>query len=137
MVYLTLATLFSGLTFFMVKVVTTKIYPLLGNIISILVAFLVQLCIFLYFKSRGTDMHFTKEGVGVSLLVGVLVALYTFFLFLAFSKLDVSKATPILYIGSLAIATLLSVIFLGEHLKLINWLGFVLAALSIILLLWR
>ncbi|TSC83566.1 MAG: hypothetical protein G01um101413_976 [Parcubacteria group bacterium Gr01-1014_13] len=91
MTYLVLATVFSGLTFFLVKIVTSKIYPIL----------------------------------------------YTFFLFLAFSKLDVSKATPILYIGSLVIATILSVIFLKESLNIYNIAGFILAALSIFLLLWK
>src|SRR5436190_16518034 len=108
--YLSLATFFSGLTFFLVKIVTSKIYPILRNLFSLLAALLVQLLIFAFLKFRGTPMPLSKDGISLSLVTGIFVALYTFFLFLSFSKLDVSKATPVLYIGSLAIATVLSVI---------------------------
>jgi drug/metabolite transporter (DMT)-like permease len=137
MSYLVLATIFSGLTFFSIKLVTAKIYPLVGNIVSLVIALLVQLLIFAYFRAKGVNMPITPEGIGLSFGVGVFVALYTFFLFLAFSKLDVGVATPILYIGSLAIAIILSVIFLKEILNVYNIFGFVLAGLSIFLLLWK
>ena len=135
--YLSLATLFSGLTFFLVKIVTTKIYPILGNLFSLLAALSVLLVIFGFLKFRGTPMPLSRDGVSLSLVTGVFVALYTFFLFLSFSKLDVSKATPVLYIGSLVIATVLSVIFLKEKLNIYNVAGFILAALSILLILWK
>lgn len=137
MTYLALATLFSGLTFFFVKIITTKIYPILGNLLSLSTAILVQLSVFFYLRLKGTEMTASKEGLSISLFAGLFVGLYTVFLFLAFSKIDVSKATPILYIGSLAIATILSVIFLKETLNIYNIFGFILAAGSIFLILWK
>jgi uncharacterized membrane protein len=69
--------------------------------------------------------------------MGTLGALYIIFLFQAFTHVDVTKATPILYLGSLAIATFLGVVFLKETLNIYNMLGLVLAAGSIALLLWK
>lgn len=137
MTYLVLATIFSGLTFFLIKIVTSRIYPILGNLFSLASALVVQILIFIYLRSKGTSMFVTQEGVTISLVTGIFVALYTVFLFIAFSKIDVSKATPILYLGSLSIATILSVVFLKESLNIYNIFGFILAACSIFLLLWK
>jgi uncharacterized membrane protein len=137
MTYLVLATFFSGLTFFFVKIITTKIYPILGNLLSLSSALVIQLLIFFYLRYRGTNMNVSQEGVAISLVAGIFVALYTVFLFLAFSKVDVSKGTPILYIGSLVIATILSVIFLKESLNIYNIVGLLLAGASIFLILWK
>jgi uncharacterized membrane protein len=137
MTYLAFATFFSGLTFFLAKVVTTKIHPLLGNLLSIITALGVQLVIFSILKWRGTEMPFSSNGMYWAILMGVFVGLYTVTLFQAFSQLDVSKATPILYLGSLAIATLLGVLFLKESFNVYNIFGLVLATGSIVLLLWK
>jgi len=137
MVYLVFATLFSGLTFFFVKIIATRIYPLLGNLLSISVAIIVQLLIFSYLRWKGVEMNLTSSGAVLSLVAGLFVAFYTVFLYFAFSQLDVSKATPILYLGSLAIVTILGVVFLKESLTFLNILGLLLAAGSIVLLLQK
>lgn len=137
MTYLALATLFSGLTFFFVKVVTTKIHPLLGNLFSVTTALGVQLIIFGILKWRGTEMPFSSNGMHWAILTGIFVGFYTVTLFQAFAHVDVTKATPILYLGSLGIATLLGVVFLKETLNVYNMLGLALAAGSIVLLLWK
>jgi uncharacterized membrane protein len=137
MTYLALATIFSGLSFFVIKLVTQRIHPLLGNLIATSCAVGIQLIVFAYFKWRGTEMPFTSEGVYISLGAGVLAALYTMTLFYAFTQVDITKATPILYIGSLVLATLLGVLFLKETMSVYNMVGFALALGGIFLLLWK
>lgn len=137
MIFLILSTIFFGIALIFVKLSTVKIYPLLGNLIFLSSAFIVQLGAIIYVKLKGIDLTYTSEGIILSLIGGIFIGLYTIFLFLTFSQFDITKASPIIYIGAISIAVIIGAIFLKEPLTLYNILGLVLAFVGLFLLFWR
>lgn len=127
MLYLALATTFFGLALIFIKLTIPKIYPLLGNLLFLAFAAIIQLGALLYARSKGAKIFFTKEGFGLSALGGIFLGLYTIFLFLTFSRMDISKASPVIYVGAVSLATVFGTFFLGESFSWINLLGLLLA----------
>ena len=137
MTYLLLATLFGGTTFILIKLLSAKLHPVLGNAITLLVALILQSAILIYLKIRGTNIFITSEGVRLGILGGVSVGLYTAFLFLTLSRFEIIKALPFIYIGAIILSLLFGVIFLKEPFGWLNFLGMLLAFSGIVLMFWK
>lgn len=135
LLFLGLATLFSGLSFFMVKIGAIRIHPLYANFAFGVVMFVIHGSVVWYWvRNKGLSLALSSSNVSMILLGGVVSALYGIFLFLAFQKLNVSNAAPVLYVGSLSIVLLLSIVVLKEPFTRTDIVGLILAFTSIILL---
>ena len=137
MIYVGLAALFFGLTVVFIKLATREIHPLLGNLLFPAFAAIIQLIVLLYVKLKGTALFLSSKGIAISAIGGICLGLYTIFLFLALSRMNVSKVSPIVYIGAILIATIVGVIFLKEPLTKTNIAGLLLALSGLYLLFVR
>ena len=134
MIYLILAPIFFAIALSFFKITTKTTHPLLGNIITSATAVFVTFLILLYNRFKGVELFYTRDGILLSLAGGFFIGLYTVFLFFAFSKFDISKTTPIVYIGAISISVIIGAIFLKEHISWLNILGLIIAFLGLLLL---
>lgn len=133
MINLILAPLFFSLTLVFIRLSTNKVSPLIGNMLFPLAAFIVQSIVFLYFKLHGDKFIITKQGLIYSGVGGIFLGLYTIFLFQAFAYAGISKASPIVYITAIVLASLFGILFLKENASPINIFGMVLACIGLAL----
>lgn len=131
MIYLILAPILFGITLIFIKLSTTKVSPIVGNMLFPAAAFAVQFFTFMFFKYRGDNFMITSKGLWLSLIGGIFLGLYTIFLFQAFSQVGIAKASPIVYIGAIIISVLFGVIFLRESLSILNIIGIILACVGL------
>lgn len=134
MIYALLSALLFGTGIFVVKLTSTRISPLIASAIFSVVNLIIQLLVIWAFKIKGKILPVTSGGIVFSVLGGLFIGTYTILVFFAFSKMDVTKVTPIVYVGAIVISSLLGVIILGERLNLINILGVLLALGGLVLL---
>ena len=134
MIYLALAPLFFGLTLIFIKLSTAKVSPIIGNMLFPAAAFVLQFITFLVLKMRGNDFVITSKGLWLSGIGGIFLGLYTIFLFQAFSKVGIAKASPVIYIGAIVISTLFGIIFLKEPTSIVNVIGIILACIGLALI---
>lgn len=134
MLYLILAPLFFGITLIFIKLATAKISPIVGNILFLVAAFIVQFLTFLFFKFRGDHFAITAKGLWLSGMGGIFLGLYTVFLFQTFSQVGITEASPVVYIGAIIISVLFGLIFLKEPLSAVNIAGIVLACFGLALI---
>jgi uncharacterized membrane protein len=134
MIFLTLATVFFGAALFLIKFSAPAISAYYANILFSLASLVVQTTVLLFVKIKGVPLHASPKGIWLALLGGAIIGLYTVFVFLSFSKLEITKVTPIVYAGAISLSSILGVVFLGETLGVINILGFVLVLGGIFLL---
>ena len=133
MIYLILAPLFFGITLIFIKLFTTKVSPLIGNMLFPVAAFVIQFIIFIFFKMRGDNLIVTSKGLWLVVIGGIPLGLYSIFLFQAFSKVGIAKASPVVYIGAIVIATLFGVLFLKEPINVTNIVGIIVACIGLAL----
>ncbi len=134
MQYALLSTFFFGITLIFIKLSTPKISPLLGSMLFPAAAFVVQFLTVLILRARGEKFHITNQGMALAGIGGIFLGFYAIFLFYAFSKIGVSRATPLIYIGAIIIATVFGVVFLKESFGLTNIIGLILACTGLALL---
>jgi uncharacterized membrane protein len=134
MLYVILSTLFFGIAIFLIKVSATQISPLVANLFFALTQLVVQVIVLVVARSRGMLVHVTSSGVKTAVLGGVLIGFYTLFLFLSFSKLDITKVTPIVYAGGILISSVLGLLFLNETMTFWNISGLMLILAGIFLI---
>ena len=120
--YLTAATLSFGVTLILIKLASLKASPIISNLVFTAVAAIVQLSVFFYFKLKGVTISATTSGLILSAIGGLFLGIYTIALFLTFSKMPITKASPVVYAGAILLATCFGMIWLNE---IINWQKFV------------
>ena len=116
--YLTAATVSFGLTLILIKVASLKASPILSNLVFTGVAAIVQLGVFFYYKAKEAAIYATPGGLGLSAIGGLLLGIYTVTLFISFSQVPISKASPIVYAGGILIASCVGMLWLNET---VNW----------------
>lgn len=135
-VYLILATIFSGTSFFFVKIGAVRLHPLYANFVFTVVMLTVHGSVVWWLvRHKGLSLALSPANALMVVVGGAVGALYGIFLFLAFQKMDVSRAAPALWVGSLAIVLLLSALVLKEPFTKSDIAGLILGVSSIILLL--
>ena len=134
MIYLILAPIFFAVALSFFKIPTTTMHPLLGNVFTSAVALFVTLLILFYSRFKGVELFYTRGSILLSIAGGVFIGLYTVSLFFAFSKFDISKTTPIVYIGAISISVIIGTIFLKENINWLKILGLIIAFLGLLLL---
>ena len=134
MIYLVFAPIFFAIALIFFKITTKTMHPLLGNVITSATAVFVTLLIMFYNRFKGVELFYTRDSILLSLAGGFFIGLYTVSLFFAFSKFDISKTTPIVYIGAISISVIIGAIFLKEHISWLNILGLIIAFLGLFLL---
>lgn len=128
------AFLYSVYSFFTKLVSGTKInYALAGIIIQFIATFIAFLWL-LSFKARGMKIEIPQNGVWFALLGGITIGSSIFFVFRAYSSGNVSIVAPIILIGSIAVASILGIIFLHERVTLNIIVAYILVGISIFLL---
>jgi uncharacterized membrane protein len=137
MSYLLLATLFGGATFIFAKIIATKLHPVLGNAITMFTALTLQIAVLTYLKTKGVNLFVAPQGIFFAIFGGIAVGLYTMFLFLALSQFNITKAIPVIYIGSIILALLFGIIFLKEPFGWLNFIGVFFALIGITLMFWK
>lgn len=137
MLYAFLAALFFGITLIFIKLVSTRIHPFLANTLFPLFAVLVQLVVLFVARAKGVKIFFDPKALALTAVGGVFLALYTVFLFLAFSKNDISKASAIVYVGAIMLATLFGAVFLKEPFTWVNICGIALSSVGLLLMFAR
>ncbi|MEI8062369.1 MAG: EamA family transporter [bacterium] len=134
MIYVILSTLLFGLTLFFIKLSAVKISPLIGSAVFGASSLIIQMIVIFVSKYQGNKFNITAEGVRISIFGGVILGAYTVLLFLAFSKMGITKVTPTVYVGAILISSLLGILFLGEKMNYINMIGIFLALSGLTLL---
>jgi len=137
MIYVICATCLFGLALVLVKLSAQRISPFLGNVLFTIATLATQLIMLFIAYSRGVVINRTPAGIKLSLAGGVVVGLYTIFLFYSFLNIGVVKTSPIVYAGAICIASFLSIAFLGEAVTSTNIAGIVLIIVGIVLLLFK
>lgn len=124
-----------GIYSFFTKLVSgTKLNYALAGIIIQFVATLIAFLWLLSFKARGMKIEIPQIGVLFALLGGLAIGTSIFFVFRAYSLGNVSVVAPIILAGSIAVASILGVIFLHEKVTLNILIAYILAGISIFLL---
>ena len=135
-IYLVLATIFSGTSFYFVKIGAVRLHPLYANFVFTVVMLSVHGAVVWWLvRHKGLSLALSPSNALMVVAGGAVGALYGIFLFLAFQKLDVSRAAPALWVGSLIIVLLLSTFLLKEPFTKSDIAGLILGVSSIILLL--
>src|ERR1035438_6118350 len=120
--YLAGTTIGFALTLIFIKLASVKGSPIVNNLIFTAVAATVQLAVFLYYRFKGTPLPITGEGLILSAIGGLFLGIYTVALFLTFSEIPVSKASPVIYAGAILLASCFGIFFLHEG---ISWQRFI------------
>ena len=131
---LPLASVFFGLALIFVKLSSQRAHPVLANLFLLLTALALQLIVIAFLKWKGTAFTVTSAGVYYAMLAGLCVGSYSICLFLTFAKVDIAKATPIIYIGAICLAILFGVLFLRESFSWLKVAGLALSGVGIFLL---
>src|ERR1035438_293536 len=114
MAYLIMATIGFGLTLVFIKLSSLRGSPIVSNLVFTGIAAIVQLSVLLFYKLKGTPLPVTAAGLLFSGFGGLCLGIYTVTLFLAFSQIPVSKASPIIYAGGIVLASSFGMLLLGE-----------------------
>ena len=110
-----------------------KISPSLGTLIYAVTTIAIPLVWTLWTSSNG-GLQITREGVLWSLSVGVCFSVFTGLMFLLFSQgVDLSVGSPVVRMGGIVLAATLGIVVFREGFNLQYLLGFVLAAVGILL----
>jgi drug/metabolite transporter (DMT)-like permease len=122
---------------FSIKETSGKISPSLGTLIYGLVAVVPPLLWVLWTRAH-EPIVVTPPGVMWAIATGISFGVFTSLLFLLFSQgVDLSIGTPVIRMGGIVVAATLGIIILREGL---NWqyvIGFILAAVGILLVATR
>ncbi len=134
---LVLTTLCWGIYDLFFKVLEKDINYFLALLIIGAIQFLIALPFVIYYGSH-SQLASSARGVGYSIIMGALLAFGTVFFFYAFRLgTSASVAIPAYAVGMMLIGAIGGVLLFREP---INWqliTGFILGALSIILLTWN
>jgi uncharacterized membrane protein len=122
---------------FSIKESSGRITPSLGTLIYALVA-AVPALIWLLWTRAHEPIMVTPPGLFWAISTGLAFGVFTGLMFLLFSQgVDLSIGTPVIRMGGIVVAATLGVIILREGL---NWqyvIGFILAAVGILLVAMR
>ena len=137
LIFFIAAILVLGFADFAIKQGSGRISPPLGTLIYAASATLLALVWTIW--SRGQQpLQFTREGVLWSMATGLAFSIFTGIAFFLFSHgVNLSIGTPILRLGGMVLAAVLSVVVLREPFNLQYIIGFVLAAAGILLIATR
>jgi drug/metabolite transporter (DMT)-like permease len=122
--YLAGTTIGFALTLIFIKLSSVKVSPIIGNLIFTATAAGVQLAVFLYYKLKGAPLSVTSDGLILSAIGGLFLGIYTVSLFLTFSEIPVSKASPIIYAGAILLASCFGIFLLHEGITWHKLVGF-------------
>ena len=131
--YLTVATIGFGLTLVFIKLSSVRASPIVNNLIFTGVAAIVQLSVFFFYKLKGAPLTVTARGLSFSALGGLCLGIYTVMLFLTFSQIPVSKASPVIYSGAILLASGFGMLLLGEGVSWQKLVGITLLIVSLFL----
>lgn len=138
MIWAVLASLCFALTLTAIKQATYVIYPILANVLFSTFALLVQLtALFVFVRLKGADISLAPQALLMSAIGGAFLGLYSIFTFLAISDLDISRASPTIYVGGISIASIIGIFIFGESLTWINAIGMLLACVALFLIFFR
>jgi len=112
--YLAGTTIGFALTLIFIKLASVKSSPIVSNLIFTAVAATVQFTVFLYYKFKGAPLSITTEGLTLSAIGGLFLGIYTITLFLTFSEIPISKASPVIYAGAILLASCFGILCLHE-----------------------
>jgi uncharacterized membrane protein len=114
-----------------------KISPSLGTLIYAVTTIAIPLIWTLWTRSNG-GLQITGEGVLWSMGVGVCFSLFTGLMFLLFSQgVNLSIGSPVVRMGGIVIAATLGIVVFREGFNLQYLVGFLLAAVGILLVVTR
>ena len=122
--YLTIATVSFGMTLIFIKLASLKTSPIVSNLMFTAIAIVVQLTVFFYYKLKGSPLLVTGHGLALSAIGGLFLGAYTVTLFLTFSQIPISKASPIVYAGAIILASCFGILFLHEGISWQKLVGF-------------
>lgn len=128
-----MATIGFGLTLVFIKVSTLRASPIVSNVVFTGVAAIVQLSVFLFYKLKGTPLPVTAAGLLFSGFGGLCLGIYTVTLFLTFSQIPISKASPVIYSGAILLASGFGMLLLGEGVSWQKLVGITLLIVSLFL----
>ncbi|MBI2663031.1 EamA family transporter [Candidatus Woesearchaeota archaeon] len=135
LIYGILAMIAYALFNFFVKLSSNKInVPLAVGIIS-LTAAIVGFIIFGYLKITNQNIIYSTDGLKFVILAGIFVSLAElFYYFMFMEKVNLSIGLPLVVGGTIAIGSILGVIFLSESLTAYQIFGIIFTLMGIILL---
>ena len=94
----------------------------------------IPLIVFFYLKSKGAEIiPTTKEGILYSILAGVAIAIFSILLITIFQKGGLSYVVPLIYGGTIILASVIGYLFLREQVSGLQWLGIVVITVGIAL----
>ena len=126
-----------GFADFSIKQTAGKISPALGTLIYATVAILPPL-VWTIWTRLNEPLLVTREGVMWGVATGLAFGVFTGILFLLFSQgVNLSVGTPVIRLGGIALAAFLGIFVLREPFNLQYVIGFVLAAIGILLIATR
>lgn len=118
-----------------IKLASGKIDEVLGAVVLQVVAALLGGGYALYLKVSGRELAASGAGLGLAALAGAAVGLAEILTFVVFTRgAPAALATPIIMGGSVLLAALIGILFLGERVGLVEVAGIVLVAGGIALL---
>ncbi|HET9174567.1 MAG TPA: EamA family transporter [Candidatus Saccharimonadales bacterium] len=92
----------------------------------------IPLGIYLYIKLKGTGAQpITKNGVIYSLLAGVAIALFSIIFIKIFEKGTLSYVIPLIYGGTVVLASLLGIFMFHDKVSVLQVLGLFVIAVGI------
>lgn len=126
-----------GFADFATKQTSGRISPALGTLIYAAAAMLPALVWTIWTRAQA-PLLVTREGSMWAVLTGLAFGVFAGILFFLFSHgVNLSVGTPVIRLGGIAFAAFLGILVLHESFSLQSLLGFVLAALGILLIATR
>ena len=128
------ARLYGGYHFF-IKLASSHINQVLAAVILQASALVVGIVLLAFLKYRGETIAFSSTGARLAILGGLSVGIGEILAFYVFSRgIPVSHGAPIIIGGTVAATALYGMSFLRESLAPVQWLGFSLIILGIVIL---
>lgn len=94
---------------------------------------IIPLLVYAYFKmsKKGDLIPASRSGIVYSLLAGFSIAIFSILFMKIFEKGELSYAVPVIYGGTIVLASIVGIILFKEAASLLQVLGIVVAAVGI------
>jgi len=118
-----------------IKLAALKVNPIVGTFALQLAAALLGLLAYSILKFGGKEIMITSTGLTYAIVAGIFVGVAEILFFMMFTKgVDLSIGLSLVTAGSVLIAAIIGILFLGESISTIKIAGAIFAILGVVLL---